>query len=99
MTRETGKAIGRRKRDPPPLETFALAAEEAIRIEGRHVPLDGSAKGAARWPLMRFLVGVVAAITLFNAPFNLAAHKIAPARGRQHPGAETAPQAPLIVHA
>ena len=44
------------------------------------MPLDGSAMGAGKMALlMRFPVGVVAAITPFNAPFNLAAHKIAPA--------------------
>ena len=80
LTRETGKAIkdseGEIRRS---LETVLLAAEEAIRIEGRHIPLDGSAMGAGKLAvMMRFPVGVVAAITPFNAPFNLAAHKIAP---------------------
>lgn len=81
LSSESGKAI----RDATAeiarsVETFRLAAGEAIRIEGRHVPLDGSAMGAGRIALMlRFPVGVVAAITPFNAPFNLTAHKIAPA--------------------
>ena len=101
MTRETGKAIkdseGEIRRS---LETFALAAEEAIRIEGRHVPLDGSAMGAGKLAfLMRFPVGVVAAITPFNAPFNLAAHKIAPAIAAGNTLVlKPPPQAPLIVH-
>lgn len=101
MTRETGKAIkdseGEIRRS---LETFALAAEEAIRIEGRHVPLDGSAMGAGKIAfLMRFPVGVVAAITPFNAPFNLAAHKIAPSIAAGNTLVlKPPPQAPLIVH-
>jgi acyl-CoA reductase-like NAD-dependent aldehyde dehydrogenase len=101
MTRETGKAIkdaeGEIRRS---LETFALAAEEAIRIEGRHVPLDGSAMGAGRMAfLMRYPVGVVAAITPFNAPFNLAAHKIAPSIAAGNSMVlKPPPQAPLIVH-
>ena len=101
MTRETGKAIkdseGEIRRS---LETFQLAAEEAIRIEGRHVPLDGSAMGAGKMAfLMRFPVGVVAAITPFNAPFNLAAHKIAPAIAAGNAMVlKPPPQAPLIVH-
>lgn len=101
MTRETGKAIkdaeGEIRRS---LETFALAAEEAIRIEGRHVPLDGSAMGAGKMAfLMRFPVGVVAAITPFNAPFNLAAHKIAPSIAAGNTLVlKPPPQAPLIVH-
>jgi acyl-CoA reductase-like NAD-dependent aldehyde dehydrogenase len=101
MTRETGKAIrdseGEIRRS---METFALAAEEAIRIEGRHVPLDGSAMGAGKMAfLMRFPVGVVAAITPFNAPFNLASHKIAPAIAVGNTMVlKPPPQAPLIVH-
>ncbi len=101
MARETGKAIrdaeGEIRRS---LETFALAAEEAIRIEGRHVPLDGSAMGAGRMAfLMRYPVGVVAAITPFNAPFNLAAHKIAPSIAAGNSMVlKPPPQAPLIVH-
>ena len=101
MTRETGKAIkdseGEIRRS---METFALAAEEAIRIEGRHVPLDGSAMGAGKMAfLMPFPVGVVAAITPFNAPFNLAAHKIAPSIAAGNTMVlKPPPQAPLIVH-
>lgn len=101
MSCETGKAIrdseGEIRRS---LETFALAAEEAIRIEGRHVPLDGSAMGAGKMAfLMRFPVGVVAAITPFNAPFNLAAHKIAPSIAAGNALVlKPPPQAPLIVH-
>lgn len=81
MTRETGKAISdsiaevRRSHD-----TISLSAEEAVRIEGEHVPLEGSAMGAGKIAyLLPFPVGVVAAITPFNAPFNLACHKIGPA--------------------
>ena len=101
MSRETGKAIkdseGEIRRS---MDTFALAAEEAIRIEGRHVPLDGSAMGAGKMAfLMRVPVGVVAAITPFNAPFNLAAHKIAPAIAVGNAMVlKPPPQAPLIVH-
>ncbi len=101
MTRETGKAIKDSEAEiRRSLETFALAAEEAIRIEGRHVPLDGSAMGAGKMAfLMRFPVGVVAAITPFNAPFNLAAHKIAPALAAGNTLVlKPPPQTPLIVH-
>ncbi len=101
MTRETGKAIKDAQSEiGRSLETFALAGEEAIRIEGRHVPLDGSAMGAGKMAfLMRFPVGVVAAITPFNAPFNLAAHKIAPAIAAGNTLVlKPPPQAPLIVH-
>jgi acyl-CoA reductase-like NAD-dependent aldehyde dehydrogenase len=101
MTRETGKAIkdseGEIRRS---LETLLLAAEEAIRIEGRHVPLDGSPMGAGKLAvLMRFPVGVVAAITPFNAPCNLACHKIAPSIAAGNAMVlKPPPQAPLTVH-
>ncbi|HUU71289.1 MAG TPA: aldehyde dehydrogenase family protein [Burkholderiales bacterium] len=101
MARETGKAIRDAQAEiRRSLETFALAGEEAIRIEGRHIPLDGSAMGAGKMAfLMRFPVGVVAAITPFNAPFNLAAHKIAPAIAAGNTLVlKPPPQAPLIVH-
>ncbi len=101
LTRETGKAIKDAEMEiRRSMETFALAAEEAIRIEGRHIPLDGSPIGAGKMAfLMRFPVGVVAAITPFNAPFNLAAHKIAPSIAAGNTLVlKPPPQAPLIVH-
>ncbi|GAA4046014.1 aldehyde dehydrogenase family protein [Arthrobacter methylotrophus] len=81
MALETGKAIAdcRTEAARAPA-TLRLCAEEAVRIQGEHVPLDGSAVGAGKIAMvMRFPVGVVAAITPFNAPVNLAAHKLGPA--------------------
>lgn len=101
LTRETGKAIKDSDAEiRRSLETMLLAAEEAIRIEARHVPLDGSPMGAGKLAmLLRFPVGVVGAITPFNAPFNLAAHKIAPALAAGNSLVlKPPPQAPLIVH-
>lgn len=62
MARETAKALrdanGEVARSH---DTIDLSAEEAIRIEGAHVPLDGSPKGAGKIAiLLRFPVGVVA---------------------------------------
>ena len=81
MARETGKALGDAEAEVRrSMDTLTLSAEEAIRIEGAHVPLDGSAMGHGKMAfLMRFPVGVVGAITPFNAPFNLACHKLGPA--------------------
>lgn len=62
------------------VETFRFSAEEAKRIHGETVPLDASVAGEGRigfW--MRKPVGVIAAITPFNFPLNLVAHKIGPA--------------------
>ncbi len=101
MSRETGKAIKDAKGEViRSQDTIDLSAEEAIRIEGEHVPLEGSAMGAGKLAMMlRFPVGIVAAITPFNAPFNLAAHKIAPAVAAGNVVVLKAPpQAPGVVH-
>src|SRR5215471_17888658 len=69
-------------------------------IEGEHVPLDASAMGAGKICFMlRFPVGVVAGITPFNAPFNLACHKVAPALAAGNTLVLKAPpQSPGVVH-
>jgi glyceraldehyde-3-phosphate dehydrogenase (NADP+) len=60
--------------------TFDIASEEAKRLGGDLIPLDLSAATSGRWGLTRrFPVGVVTAITPFNFPLNLVAHKVAPA--------------------
>ncbi len=81
MSRETGKAIKDARAEViRSQDTILLSAEEAIRIKGEQVPLDGTPMGAGKLAfLLRFPVGVVAGITPFNAPFNLACHKIGPA--------------------
>lgn len=101
MARETGKALrdciveAQRSAD-----TLRLCAEEAIRIQGEHVPMDGSAAGAGKMAmLMRFPVGVVAAITPFNGPVNLAAHKLGPALAAGNTLVlKPSPKAPLCLH-
>jgi acyl-CoA reductase-like NAD-dependent aldehyde dehydrogenase len=69
MARETGKAIkGAKAEIVRSQDTLSLSAEEAVRIEGEHIPLDSSAMGAGKICFMlRFPVGVVAGITPFNA--------------------------------
>ena len=60
--------------------TFTLAAEEAKRIGGEVIPLDLQPDSEGRLGLTsRFPLGVIAAITPFNFPLNLVAHKVAPA--------------------
>ena len=62
------------------VSTFQIASEEAKRIGGELIPLDLSQQTARRWGLVRrFPVGVISAITPFNFPLNLVAHKVAPA--------------------
>jgi acyl-CoA reductase-like NAD-dependent aldehyde dehydrogenase len=61
-------------------DTVSLAAEEATRIHGEQLPLDGSPRGEGFEGLVRrFGVGPCAFITPFNFPLNLVCHKVAPA--------------------
>ncbi len=61
-------------------ELFDWAAEEIKRWEGDMVPLEIDKLGEGRVGIYRrFPIGVVLAITPFNFPLNLVAHKVAPA--------------------
>jgi len=60
--------------------TFRLGAEEAERLTGETIPLDLMASSKGRLGVTRrFPIGPIAAISPFNFPLNLAAHKLAPA--------------------
>jgi len=60
--------------------TFRLGAEEAERMTGELIPLDLMPASKDRVGITRrFPIGPVAAISPFNFPLNLAAHKVAPA--------------------
>jgi acyl-CoA reductase-like NAD-dependent aldehyde dehydrogenase len=60
--------------------TFAIASREALRLDGEQLQMDTMAGNEARVGIiMREPVGVVAAVTPFNFPLNLVAHKLAPA--------------------
>jgi acyl-CoA reductase-like NAD-dependent aldehyde dehydrogenase len=60
--------------------TFRLGAEEAERIGGDVLPLDLMPSSRGRTGITkRFPIGPIAAISPFNFPLNLAAHKLAPA--------------------
>jgi acyl-CoA reductase-like NAD-dependent aldehyde dehydrogenase len=62
------------------VETFSFSAEEAKRIHGETIPMDASTAGEHRVGFyVRMPLGVVAAITPFNFPLNLVAHKVGPA--------------------
>ncbi|NYB51483.1 MAG: aldehyde dehydrogenase family protein [Methanobacteriaceae archaeon] len=81
ITLETGKPIRDSKVEiERSLQTLLLAAEESKRIYGETVPMDAAIAGKNVFGFtMRIPLGVVAAITPFNYPVNLAIHKIAPA--------------------
>jgi acyl-CoA reductase-like NAD-dependent aldehyde dehydrogenase len=62
------------------VSTFTIAAEEAKRLHGETIPLDAVPAGEGYFGFwMRRPVGVIAAISPFNFPLNLVAHKVAPA--------------------
>lgn len=66
--------------------TFKIAAEEALRLNGEFIPLDRNALSEKRWGITRrFPIGTVLAITPFNFPLNLVAHKLAPAIAAGNP--------------
>src|SRR5271167_2231481 len=81
------------------INTFHIAAEESTRIYGEYIPLDTLESTAGRWGLVRrFPLGPVFAITPFNFPLNLVAHKVAPAIAAGCPLIlKPAPQTPVTA--
>ena len=71
---EARKEVGRT------INTITISAEEARRINGETIPFD-SAEGSENRVgyYYRFPIGIIAAITPFNDPLNLVAHKLGPA--------------------
>ena len=62
------------------VNTYRLSAGEARRLTGESIPIAGTqpGEGHAAWTV-RVPIGVIGAITPFNFPLNLVAHKLAPA--------------------
>src|SRR5216684_7122176 len=81
VSSETGKPIKEARLEVErSAMTLLFSAEEAHRLKGEVVPMDASPSGKGRWAMtIREPVGVIAAITPFNFPLNLAMHKIGPA--------------------
>lgn len=98
MMSESGKPI-RLARDEVTraVSTFTFAAHEALRFGGEFVPLDVTGVSAGYQGMtQRFGAGPVAAITPFNFPLNLVAHKLAPALAVGNPVIlKPAPNTPL----
>lgn len=62
------------------VDTLRLSAEEAKRLTGEFVPIEGARNAADKFAfILRVPVGVVCAITPFNSPMNTVLHKVAPA--------------------
>ncbi|MBX3038425.1 MAG: aldehyde dehydrogenase family protein [Anaerolineales bacterium] len=78
---EAGKALKYARAEAErAVSTFTFAAEEAKRLHGETIPLDAAPAGEGFFGFWtRRPVGVIAAISPFNFPLNLVAHKVAPA--------------------
>ena len=62
------------------ISTYTFAAVEARKLAGEMVPMDASQAGEGKLAFtLRRPIGVVGAISPFNFPLNLVAHKLAPA--------------------
>ena len=62
------------------VDTMTLSAEEAKRLYGETIPLDGATGAEGKFGFtVRVPCGVVVAITPFNFPLNLVCHKVGPA--------------------
>jgi len=81
IVQEAGKTIAQaRKEATRCVNTLKLSAEEAKRNAGEVIPFDAYAGSESRqgW-YTREPLGIIAAITPYNDPLNLVAHKLGPA--------------------
>ncbi|WP_163537188.1 aldehyde dehydrogenase family protein [Gracilibacillus sp. YIM 98692] len=81
ITLEAGKPLKQARSEiDRSAQTFLVAAEEAKRLQGEGVPVEAAPGSENRLAFtIKVPVGVVAAISPFNFPLNLVAHKVAPA--------------------
>lgn len=81
ISREAGKTLAEARVEVSrAVQTIELSSEEAKRLGGEVLPLDGAPGVGNRLGLtLRVPCGVVVAITPFNFPLNLVCHKVGPA--------------------
>lgn len=81
LTREMGKTIRESRSEVErAVETLVVSSEEAKRLAGEMLPLDAAPGVTGKLGFtLRVPCGVVLAITPFNFPLNLVAHKVGPA--------------------
>ena len=81
IAREGSKTIKEaRKEANRCVNTLRISAEESKRLLGETIPFDSFPGGEKRVGYFyRFPIGIVLAITPFNDPLNLVAHKLGPA--------------------
>ncbi|HVP58425.1 MAG TPA: aldehyde dehydrogenase family protein [bacterium] len=87
VAKETGKTLREARTEVDRARaTFVAASEEARRLGGELVPFDAVPAGTGREGFyIRVPLGTVVAITPFNFPLNLVAHKVAPAIAAGNP--------------
>lgn len=80
ITLEEGKVIAESRAEVDrAIQTMTFSAEEAKRLFGEVVPLDGASHWSGQFGFtIRVPCGVVVAISPFNFPLNLVAHKVGP---------------------
>lgn len=67
-------------------QTFLVAAEESKRIPNEYLAIDWTPKGHGKEGIVKYFpIGLIAGISPFNFPLNLAVHKIAPAIATGNP--------------
>ncbi len=81
ISREEGKILSEARGEVGrAVETLTASAEEAKRVTGEGIPVDAAPHGKGKLAFtLRVPCGVVAAVTPFNFPLNLVAHKLGPA--------------------
>ena len=81
ITLEEGKVIAEARGEAlRAVQTISLSGEEAKRIYGETIPLDGAPAWTGQMGFtLRVPCGVVVAISPFNFPLNLVCHKVGPA--------------------
>lgn len=78
---EEGKVLGEARFEiDRAIQTMEISGEEAKRLGGEVLPLDGGKDVRGKFGLtLREPCGVIAAVTPFNFPLNLVCHKVGPA--------------------
>jgi acyl-CoA reductase-like NAD-dependent aldehyde dehydrogenase len=81
ISKEEGKILAEGRLEASrAVETITGSAEEAKRLHGETVPLDGAPGGGGKFGVtIRVPCGIVVAISPFNFPLNLVCHKVGPA--------------------
>lgn len=100
---EVGKTIKEARAEVDrAIQVFAFSAEEAKRLEGKTYKADAHPNGKSKFGFyIRVPAGIVVAISPFNFPLNLTAHKVGPAIAAGCPvivkPSEKTPLSPIIL--